>query len=108
MRAILTDIHEITSYSVIGTWLICPCMTDTVLEMMKAVCSFETSGPAWPVKQHNLPEEQNFWIKLFYICVLVRIVECAGKEYLFARSSYVLLNTVMYTLLKFCVQVKAR
>jgi hypothetical protein len=37
--------------------------TDTLLVLMKAMCSFKASGPAWPVKQHHLPEEQNFQIK---------------------------------------------
>ena len=57
------NLYEITSHSVIHTWLICPCKTYTLLVMMEAVCSFETSGPTSSVKQHNLTIEQNFWIK---------------------------------------------
>jgi hypothetical protein len=57
LRAVF-NLYEITSHSVIHTWLICPCKTDALLVMMKAVYFFETSGPAWPVKQHNLTKEQ--------------------------------------------------
>ena len=58
--------------------------TDTLLMMMKTVCSFETSGPAWRVKQRSLQEERIFVLNIFFVCILVRIVECAGRESLLA------------------------